>query len=116
MTISKETYSGIVVVTEETFQREVLEAVGPVLVDFTADWCPPCRMVAPVLADIARERTGTLIICKIDTDANPSVTRDYHIMSMPTMLLFRDGLPIHTIVGARPKARILAELDAALSE
>lgn len=101
-------------VTDETFATEVLRHEGPVLVDFWAQWCPPCHMILPVLEGIAADRAGLLKIVKINNDENPLTGRDYHIMSLPTLLLFRDGTPIRSYVGARPKARLLSELDEAL--
>ncbi|GAA1947713.1 thioredoxin [Amycolatopsis minnesotensis] len=101
-------------ITDETFAKEVLEHGKPVLVDFWAQWCPPCRMISPVLAEIARERAGELTVCSINTDENPVSMRDYQVMSLPTIMLFRDGEPVRAFVGARPKARLLSEVDAAL--
>lgn len=107
--------SGVSVVTDESFAREVVEQRVPVLVDFWAQWCPPCHMIAPVLAEIADERAGSLLVRSVNTDENPVVARDYQVMSLPTMMLFVDGEPVRAIVGARPKSRLLAELDAALT-
>lgn len=78
--------------------------------EFTADWCPPCRMVAPVLAEIARENAGELKVVQLDVDTNPESQAAYSILSMPTMVLFRDGEPVRSIVGARAKARLLRDL------
>ncbi|PDP85151.1 thioredoxin [Glycomyces fuscus] len=101
-------------VTDGTFERDVLGAEGPVLVEFWADWCPPCRMLAPVLDQIADERAGSLAVRKVNADDNPLSTRRYGVMSLPTLLLFRDGEPLLTLVGARSRARLLSEVDAAL--
>ncbi|GAA5156110.1 MULTISPECIES: thioredoxin [Amycolatopsis] len=101
-------------VTDATFTEAVLRADRPVLVDFWAQWCPPCHMIAPVLEEIAVERADSLLVCKLNSDENPLTARTYQIMSLPTLLLFRDGQPIRSIVGARPKGRLLAELDEAL--
>jgi thioredoxin 1 len=103
-------------VTDETFEQEVLRHSGPVLVDFWAQWCPPCHMIAPVLAEIAQERAGSLTIRAINSDENPLAARDYQVMSLPTLMLFRDGRPVWAVVGARPKSRLLSELDAALGD
>ncbi|MFD8386871.1 thioredoxin [Streptomyces sp. NPDC059679] len=102
--------SGVVTVTDETFQREVLESGLPVLVEFTASWCPPCRMIAPVLAEVAREEAHRLKVVELDVDANPGTTTAYGVLSMPTLMVFRDGEPVRSMVGARPKRRLLEEL------
>ncbi|WP_420121428.1 thioredoxin family protein [Nakamurella sp.] len=102
-------------VTDETFARDVLAAPGPVLVDFWAQWCPPCHMIAPVLAAIARERAGTLAVRSMDYDANPVTGARYRVLSLPTLLLFVGGEPIGSVVGAQPKARLLARIDDALT-
>jgi thioredoxin 1 len=105
----------VTAVTDATFGQEVLQHGKPVLVDFWANWCPPCRMIAPVLAEIAVERADSLAIRKLNTDENPETMRDYQVMSLPTLLLFRDGKPLKAFVGTRPKAKLLAEIDAALA-
>jgi thioredoxin 1 len=101
---------GVLAVTDETFAAEVLGAEGPVLVDFTADWCAPCRMIAPVLAEVAREQEGRLKVVTLDVDANPQTQADYGVLSMPTLMLFRAGQPVKSLVGARPKRRLMQEL------
>ncbi|WP_326949772.1 thioredoxin [Amycolatopsis sp. NBC_01307] len=103
-------------VTDATFAAEVLGGDVPVLVEFWATWCPPCRMIAPVLAALARERAGKLSVCKINSDENPETTRAYQVMSLPTMILFRAGEPVLTVVGAQPKARLEERLDRALAD
>ncbi|HUQ55766.1 thioredoxin [Lentzea sp.] len=97
--------------TDATFAEST--RTGTVLVEFWAQWCGPCHMLSPVLDEIDRERDD-LTVLKINADENTATARDYQVMSLPTMLLFRDGVPIHQIVGARPKSRLLAELDSAL--
>ncbi|MEU3642041.1 thioredoxin [Lentzea sp. NPDC034063] len=98
--------------TDATFEEKT--RTGTVLVEFWAQWCGPCHMLSPVLDEIDRERDD-LTVLKINADENTATARDYQVMSLPTMLLFRDGVPIRQIVGARPKGRLLAELDDALS-
>lgn len=97
-------------VDDATFAAQVLGSDRPVLVEFTADWCPPCRMIAPVLAEIAVEEADRLRVVQIDVDTNPVTQAAYGVMSMPTLLLFRDGEPVKVMVGARPKRRLLQEL------
>jgi thioredoxin 1 len=98
-------------VTDDTFATEVLGAEGPVIVDFWAEWCGPCRMVEPVLDEIAGEYQGKVTIAKVNVDENPQVTRDYQIMSIPTMSVFSKGELVKSIVGARPKAALLRDLS-----
>ena len=101
-------------VTEETFADRVLGHDKPVLVEFWATWCGPCRMVAPVLEQIAAERPG-LDVVKVNYDEQPAIGQRYGVMGLPTMLLCAGGEPVRTIVGAKPKAKLLDELDDALS-
>ena len=96
--------------TDETFEQLVLQNEKPVVVDFWATWCGPCKMVAPVLEEIANEKVGALTIAKIDVDANPATARDFQVVSIPTMILFKDGAPVKRIVGAKGKAALLREL------
>jgi thioredoxin 1 len=97
-------------VTDQTFSDDVLGSDKPVLVDVWATWCGPCKMVAPVLEEIASEHGEKLTVAKLDIDSNPSTPRDYQVMSIPTMILFSGGQPVKQIVGAKPKAALLADL------
>ncbi|WP_304940944.1 thioredoxin [Streptacidiphilus sp. PB12-B1b] len=101
---------GVLAVTDASFADEVLAAQGPVLVEFTADWCAPCRMIAPVLAEVAQEQAGRLKVVTLDVDANPVVQAAYGVLSMPTLMVFRAGEPVKSLVGARPKRRLVQEL------
>jgi len=97
-------------VSDESFADAVLKSPTPVLVDFWATWCGPCRMVAPVLEEIAAEKAGSLTVVKLDVDANPATARDYQVVSIPTLILFKNGQPVRRIVGAKGKAALLREI------
>jgi thioredoxin 1 len=99
-------------VTDDSFQAEVLEADQPVLVDFTAAWCPPCRVMKPVLAELAAEQPDLRVV-QLDVDEHQAAAARYQVLSMPTFVLFRDGAPVLRLVGARPKSRLRAELAEA---
>jgi thioredoxin 1 len=101
-------------VIESSFEAEVLRSDRPVLVDFGADWCPPCRMLDPVVDDLAREYEGRLKVAKVDVDANPHLARDYDIMSVPTLIVFHKGTPVSRFVGFMPKGDLKKKLENAL--
>src|ERR1700735_3465580 len=100
-------------VSDASFSSDVLSSDKPVLVDFWATWCGPCKMVAPVLEEIAKERGDALTVAKLDVDANPETAREFQVVSIPTMILFKDGQPVKRIVGAKGKAALLRELSDA---
>lgn len=101
----------IVTLTDATFDELVRSAARPVLVDFTADWCPPCRMIEPVLREIAVEQADRLTVARLDVDANPIAMRAEGVMGMPTLTLYVDGRPVTQVVGARPKAALMRVLE-----
>ncbi|MEW2561886.1 MULTISPECIES: thioredoxin domain-containing protein [Streptomyces] len=101
-------------VTDADFETEVIGSRLPVLVEFTADWCPPCRQMGPVLTALAAEESDRFRVVQLDVDTNPLTTNAYKVLSMPTFMLFRDGEPVRSMVGARPKRRLLEELADAL--
>lgn len=103
-----------VAVTDSNFDQMVLQAETPVLVDFWAPWCRPCQMIAPVLDELAGEYDGKLSIVRMDVDQNPKAATKYSVMSIPTLLIFKQGKPISHMVGFRPKAELKRNLDAAL--
>ena len=103
-----------IAIDDSNFEQFVLRARMPVLLDFWAAWCGPCRMVAPVIEELAKEYDGRISFGKVDVDQNPKIASQYGIMSIPTLILFKDGKPISNIVGFRPKAQLKESLDAAL--
>jgi thioredoxin len=102
-------------VTDSTFESEVLKSGKPVLVDYWAEWCGPCRQVAPVLEEIATEHASKIDIVKLNVDENPEVVRTYGIMNIPTLSVFKDGQVVKEIVGAKPKSALLRELEEFLA-
>ena len=102
-------------VTDTNFQAEVIESDVPVLVDFWAPWCGPCRMVAPVVQEIAEERGEALKVVKLNIDENQNTAVQFNVMSIPTLMLFRNGEVAKTVIGAYPKRKLEAELEPALA-
>lgn len=103
-------------VSDSDFKTTVLESKTPVLVDFWAAWCGPCRMIAPFVEEIAKDYAGKAVVAKMDTDANPQTPMQYGIMGIPTLIIFKNGQEVDRIVGAVPKAMISKKLDAALAK
>jgi len=103
-----------ITIDDDKFDQTVLQSDKPVLVDFWAPWCHPCLMVAPILDELAEEYSGRISIARMDVDQNPKTAARYNIMSIPTLLLFKNGEPVSNIVGFRPKEELKRSLDAAL--
>ena len=101
-------------VTDDTFDKEVLGSTGPVLVDFWAPWCGPCRAVAPVVEELAQEMEGKVSFAKLNVDENPRTAPRYSIHSIPTLILFKEGKPVKQFVGSKPKAELKKGLEEAL--
>lgn len=107
--------SATLTVTDGSFDSDVIKSGTPVLVDFWATWCGPCKMVAPVLEELAGEKAGELTVAKLDVDANPETARAFNVVSIPTLILFKNGEPVKRIVGAKGKAALLREISEELS-
>jgi thioredoxin 1 len=105
----------ITTLTDATFDETVSSSDVPVLVDFWAEWCGPCKVIAPILEEIATEQAGRVKIAKINIDDNLDVTRRFEVMSIPTLLLFKDGEAVQRLIGAKPKGQLLQEISAHLA-
>ena len=103
-------------VSDSSFEQDVLQADGPVLVDYWAEWCGPCKMIAPAVHELALEYDGQLSVGKLDVDNSPNIAMKYGVRSIPALIFFKDGQAVHTIVGARPKAALKKEIDQVLAE
>ena len=96
--------------TDSTFREEIGASDLPVVVDFWAEWCGPCKMIAPILGEIADEHAGKVKIAKVNVDENPQLARDFDVMSIPTLIVFQDGVPKRRMIGAKGKPQLLEEL------
>jgi thioredoxin 1 len=100
-----------ILVTDDSFEQDVIQSDLPTVVDFWAEWCMPCKRIAPILEDIAAEYDGQLKIAKLDVDSNPISAGTYGVMSIPTLLVFKEGKPVERIVGAMPKERLMDKIE-----
>ena len=105
----------VVNLTDDSFQKEVLESNIPVLVDFWAEWCQPCKMVRPLVHELAEEYAGKIKVVEMDVDDNPTVPGNYGVMSIPTIMIFKNGAPESTMIGAQPREKFKQNIDAALA-
>lgn len=105
-----------ITVDEKTWEQEVVNAKGLVMVDFWAVWCGPCKMVAPIVDELSQEYEGRLKVAKLNTDENPGVASRYQIMGIPTLLIFKDGKPVDKIVGAAPKKQFKDKIESLLAQ
>ena len=102
-------------ITDATFENDVLKSSLPVLVDFWAPWCGPCRMVAPILEKLSSTYTGKLNICKLNVDESPKTATKYNVMSIPTMIFYKAGKPVDTIIGAMPESALQQKIEDVLA-
>lgn len=103
-----------VIITDQNFQEEVLSSQSPVLVDFWAEWCTPCRIVGPIIEELATEYSGKVKVGKMDVDANGQTAQSFGVMSIPTVMLFKNGQPVKVMVGAQSKDNYKREIDSVL--
>jgi thioredoxin 1 len=104
----------VLTVTDDTFSQQVIEAKTPVLVEFGAVWCPPCRAAMPILAQLSDELAGKLTVVTIDTDAEPRVAAELCVLALPTFVLYRDGIPVLRTVGFQPRAKLIEKISSYL--
>ena len=102
---------GISTLTDSTFDEEIAGSADVVIVDFWAEWCGPCKMIAPILEEIATEQAGKLTVAKLNVDDNPDAARRFEVMSIPTLIVFKDGQPVRRLIGAKGKGQLLEELS-----
>ena len=102
---------GIMTLSTSSFDEQVASADEPVIVDFWAEWCGPCKMIAPILDEIATEQAGKLRVAKLNVDENPDIARRFEVMSIPTLIVFKDGEVAKRLIGAKGKGQLLEELD-----
>jgi thioredoxin 1 len=102
---------GIATLTDATFDETIGASAEPVVVDFWAEWCGPCKMIAPILDEISRENAGKVTVAKLNVDENPDVARRFDVMSIPTLIVFKDGMAQKRLIGAKGKGQLLAELE-----
>lgn len=108
------TTKNIIQVTDQNFETTVASSQQPVLVDFWATWCSPCKMLRPVVEELAAEYTGRIVVAELDVDANPTIASRFGVLSVPTLILFRGGKPAQRIVGYKPKANLRLKIDEVL--
>ena len=105
-----------ITLTDDNFQKEVLQSNQPVLVDFWADWCPPCRVIGPIVEELAADFKGAAKVAKLDVDANPKVAAQYDVRSIPTLLFFQDGQVVDRLTGVIPKQELADKLNTLLEK
>ncbi len=103
---------GTIEITDQNFDNDVLKSSDPILVDFWADWCGPCKMIAPVLEELAKDFNGRIKIAKMNIDESPMTPGKYNVRSIPTLILFKDGKPVDQQLGAQPKSKLSAWLES----